>query len=883
MKKATLIVIILLILAFSATAAIDYKISKVNVQKMDVKPAIINNVHVRDLPTIQKIPRLQQRIPFVFSDNDSISFVFVYSGNAVANKNFSLFVNASDDRGLEKIRIMLSDGWHDFMCNNQLSCNNDWVTYELNMGSYTYNAMAIDNAQKVALGSVTINLNSECIDSWVKNNGACLIDDTRFINYNETNNCIVYRNRPLDDGTFASCDYCTPNLFNSTESCMITDSKTINFTDLNSCYSITGLNSDKIPGPITISCDYCTPNLTMQLSNCTTLDNQWKTYTDSNNCFAATNLPSDDVPNDALVSCDYCTPSWYPVNTSCVNSSLTTYYLDSNSCYNITGLISDNNAPMNETNSCLSPGYLQPYVIVPNSSVLVNQSRNFTVTTGVRCVGGSCTNVVAALDPTAKEISPILAKQVKKGYAMAIIVFKDDGLNPDNLIHRFNVKDNQEKLISKLNSDGLNFKVEYKYSAINAMAGEINEKAFNRLVNDENVESVFEEFYGKASVSQGKETLHTKQLNNMQINGRNLTGAGQTVCLIDSGVNYNHQDLGNGGYPNSKIIGGFDFVHNDSDPYDLNGHGTKMAGILAANGPSVVGVAPDAKIVAAVVLNETNWYVGSKAYAAMDWCLNNRLTYNITSVSMSFGDSIQNNLTTCPSYFNAPLRNMNLAGMVLAAASGNEWFNKGIAYPACSPYVIGVGAMDDGRYFGVALNNTITNFTNIGFGMNLLMTPGRGIGTTDRDTGTSSCTGTSCSAPFMAAGGLLLNQYLKEKYNRTINNPKMYALLNSTGRQVPMEDKTRYNGTFTLPYFDEAINRFENPQTKGIVSMNSTAKPFFTRNQNPFNCGNMTNGQTCETTWNVTATGIVGSYEFYTIYSSDNDNQNTTKWVVTII
>ncbi len=272
----------------------------------------------------------------------------------------------------------------------------------------------------------------------------------------------------------------------------------------------------------------------------------------------------------------------------------------------------------------------------------------------------------------------------------------------------------------------------------------------------------------------------------------------------------------------------------------------------------------------------------------MDWCLTNRTTYNITAVSMSFGDSIMNNLTTCPSYFNAPLRNMNLAGIVLAAASGNEWFNNGIAYPACSPYVIAAGSMDDGRYFGLELNDTITNFTNIGFRMNLLMFPGRGIGTTDRDTGTSSCTGTSCSAPFMAAGGLLLNQYLKEKYNRTITNIKMYALLNSTGRQVPMEDKTRYNGTFTLPYFDEAISKFEIPQSKGIVQMNTTilgspVKPFYTMQQNPFNCGNMTNGQTCESTWNVTATGIVGSYEFYTIYTSNEDNQNTTKWVVTII
>ncbi len=418
---------------------------------------------------------------------------------------------------------------------------------------------------------------------------------------------------------------------------------------------------------------------------------------------------------------------------------------------------------------------------------------------------------------------------------------------------------------------------------VNAMAGEITSKGLQKLLNDPSVSAVYEDFVGRASVAQGKQTLHLDVLNNFTINGKNLTGKGYSICLIDSGVNYNHESLGGGGYPNSKVIGGKNFVHNESnDVYDLNGHGTKMSGILAGNG-TVRGVAPDATLVEAVVLNETNWYVGSKAYAAMDWCYANRATYNIAAVSMSFGDSVENNITSCPSYFNTPLRNMNLAGIVMAAASGNEWYNHGIAYPACSPYVIGVGSMDDGRYFGTELNNTITNFTNIGFGMNFLLAPGRGIGTTDRDTGTSSCTGTSCSTPFMAAGGLLFNQYLIEKYNRTINNPKMFRLLNTTGRQVPMEDVTRYNGTFTLPYFDEAINHFEVPQQKGLVSMLNTSTPFYTKQQNPSSCGDMAANQVCETEWNVTATGIVGTYEFYTIYTSDVSAANTSKFNVTII
>jgi minor extracellular serine protease Vpr len=75
-----------------------------------------------------------------------------------------------------------------------------------------------------------------------------------------------------------------------------------------------------------------------------------------------------------------------------------------------------------------------------------------------------------------------------------------------------------------------------------------------------------------------------------------FTGDGIMVAVIDTGVNYNHPDLlglGHGG----KVAGGYDFVKNTQDPMDENGHGTEVAGIIAANG-IMRGVAPDAKILA---------------------------------------------------------------------------------------------------------------------------------------------------------------------------------------------------------------------------------------------------------------------------------------------
>ena len=72
------------------------------------------------------------------------------------------------------------------------------------------------------------------------------------------------------------------------------------------------------------------------------------------------------------------------------------------------------------------------------------------------------------------------------------------------------------------------------------------------------------------------------------------TGAGQTVAVVDTGVDRTHPDLA------GKVFGGYDFVDDDSDPTDENGHGTHVAGTIAAirgNSSGGAGVAPNARLV----------------------------------------------------------------------------------------------------------------------------------------------------------------------------------------------------------------------------------------------------------------------------------------------
>ena len=91
-----------------------------------------------------------------------------------------------------------------------------------------------------------------------------------------------------------------------------------------------------------------------------------------------------------------------------------------------------------------------------------------------------------------------------------------------------------------------------------------------------------------------------------QVQAEGITGAGVKVGLIDTGIDYTHPDLGGGFGPGFKVEGGFDLVGNaytgpgtiplpDGDPRDCNGHGTHVAGIIAADG-RVRGVAPGATL-----------------------------------------------------------------------------------------------------------------------------------------------------------------------------------------------------------------------------------------------------------------------------------------------
>jgi len=171
----------------------------------------------------------------------------------------------------------------------------------------------------------------------------------------------------------------------------------------------------------------------------------------------------------------------------------------------------------------------------------------------------------------------------------------------------------------------------------------------------------------------------------------NYAGQGVKVCIIDTGIDYTHPDL------DGVYQGGYDFVSNDADPKDDNGHGTHCAGIVAAedNGVGVIGTAPKADIYAVKALDSQGSGTISNIVAGIDWAVSNNMDIISMSLGASSGDASLENA----------INDAYNAGIVVVAASGNDG-QRAISYPARYSNAIAVGAIDS--------NHQLASFSNYG-------------------------------------------------------------------------------------------------------------------------------------------------------------------------
>lgn len=162
----------------------------------------------------------------------------------------------------------------------------------------------------------------------------------------------------------------------------------------------------------------------------------------------------------------------------------------------------------------------------------------------------------------------------------------------------------------------------------------------------------------------------------------NITGRGVRIAIIDTGIDYNHPDL------KHSYRGGYDFVNGDDDPYDDNGHGTFVAGIIAGTingGKASLGAAPDVEIYAVKVMGANGRGSIGNIVKGIQWAID----HDIQIICMSLSTS-----TDSPA-LREKLDEAYERGILLVAAAGNTGGR--VTYPARYGGVIAVGSVDEGN------------------------------------------------------------------------------------------------------------------------------------------------------------------------------------------
>lgn len=260
------------------------------------------------------------------------------------------------------------------------------------------------------------------------------------------------------------------------------------------------------------------------------------------------------------------------------------------------------------------------------------------------------------------------------------------------------------------------------------------------------------------------------------------------IAIIDSGVDYNHPDL------KGQIVNGKDFMADvpsgpngdsssdniDDDPLDQMGHGTHVAGVIAAlpnNQTGVAGIAPGVKVLNIKALNGDGW---GSAFAIAQG-----ITYATDQGARVINLSLGSPETSQP--IELAIKYAQEKGVLLIAAAGNDYTHT--AFPANYPGVLAVGASD--TQDGLAnFSNHDENIDVVAPGVEILSTTPTFMTQTMANQGISSSyssmSGTSMAAPMVTAmAGLLLSQapqlnpvqltQLIQSSAKNIGDPRMFG------------------------------------------------------------------------------------------------------------
>ncbi len=310
---------------------------------------------------------------------------------------------------------------------------------------------------------------------------------------------------------------------------------------------------------------------------------------------------------------------------------------------------------------------------------------------------------------------------------------------------------------------GAEFRPVYQFKHFAAVTGRLSRSGLRTLSTDERVSFIGADEIVRTGLDTSVPFIHADVVHSF-----GLTGHGQTVAVIDSGVESSHPDLADSIAPEA-----WHFLYQGEDvgpgAEDYYGHGTLCAGVITSNGIIAPrGVAPDADVLPVQTMDGTGFGYLSDIAAAVDYVIGlHETTRPIAAISISLGSfPIYNqcpcdNVSASAQLMAIAIQAARNAGVLTFAATLNDGSCAGMTSPACLSPAVAVAGVYDAPHTpdctGPGLPDEITCESNRS-PCNKLAAPGADITTTFVGGGTITGSGTSFAAPHVAAVAALLRE-----------------------------------------------------------------------------------------------------------------------------
>jgi subtilisin family serine protease len=315
------------------------------------------------------------------------------------------------------------------------------------------------------------------------------------------------------------------------------------------------------------------------------------------------------------------------------------------------------------------------------------------------------------------------------------------------------------------------------------------------------------------------------------------------------------------------VIGGYDFVNNDANPQDDQGHGTHVSGIIASNNNTYKGVAPGSKIISIKALDSAGSGYSSDVLSGLDWCNSNRNKLNISVISLSLGcdgASCTHYQSHCTSDITqSGVNNSFNNNISVFIASGNSGWTNGISNPGCTQNAIPIGGATSADAI-VYNRGTLLE----------ILAPANSITSTQNGGSFTSMSGTSMATPHAAGAAALIKQYFNQVHNQDLTPTQIKNKMIKGSTKISDDDSNKTYHRINIlnaikPIFNISNTSNANSSLINVTSQYNLNNSILQWTYPNSTTTNYTMNQSSQTNFFYNKTNLVNGTHTINIYSSD--------------